>query len=92
MNIAVVGVYCSINANLLVLFTALFISVQWLSCVQLFAALWIAACQASMSITNSQSLLKLMSIELLMQSNHLILCTPLFHMPSIFPVIRVSFQ
>ena len=89
MNIAVVGVYCSINANLLVLFTALFISVQWLSCVQLFAALWIAACQASMSITNSQSLLKLMSIESVMPSNHLILCCLLLHPPSIFPSIRV---
>ena len=52
-------------------------SVQLLSHVQLFATPWTAACQASLSITNSQSLLKLMSIELVMPSNHLILCHPL---------------
>ena len=52
-------------------------SVQLLSHVRLFATPWIAACQASLSITNSQSLLKLMSIELVMPSNHLILCHPL---------------
>ena len=50
---------------------------------------WTAACQASLSITNSQSLLKLMSIELVMKSNHLILCHPLHLLPSIFPSIRV---
>ena len=50
---------------------------------------WTAACQASLSITNSQSLLKLMSIELVMPSNHLILCRPLLLLPSIFPSIRV---
>ena len=50
---------------------------------------WTAACQASLSITNSQSLLKLMSIESVMPSNHLILCHPLFLLPSIFPSIRV---
>ena len=50
---------------------------------------WTAALQASLSITNSQSLLKLMSIELLMSSNHLILCYPLLFLPSIFPIIRV---
>ena len=60
-----------------------------LSCVQLFATPWIAACQASLSITNSQSLLKLMSIEPVMTSNHLILCRPLLLPPSIFPSIRV---
>ena len=49
---------------------------------------WTAACQASLSITNSQSLLKLMSIELVMLSNHLILCHPLLLLPSIFPSIR----
>ena len=64
-------------------------SVQSLSCVQLFAAPWTAAYQASPSITNSQSLLKLMSIESLMPSNHLILCRPLLLLPSIFPSIRV---
>ena len=64
-------------------------SVQLLSCVQLFATPWIAALQASLSITNSWSLLKLMSIKLLMPPNHLILCCPLLFPPSIFPSIRV---
>ena len=50
---------------------------------------WTAACQASLSITNSQSLLKLVSIELVMPSNHLIFCCPLLFQPSIFPSIRV---
>ena len=66
-----------------------FSSVQSLSRVQLFVTPWTAACQASLSITNSQSLLKLMSIELVMPSNHLILCHPLLLLPSIFPSIRV---
>ena len=66
-----------------------FSSVQSLSRVQLFATPWTAARQASLSITNSQSLLKLMSIELVMPSNHLILCRPLLLSPSIFPSIRV---
>ena len=64
-------------------------SVQSLSCVQLFATPWTAARQASLSITNSQSLLKLMSIKSVMPSNHLILCHPLLLLPSIFPSIRV---
>ena len=64
-------------------------SVQLLSHLQLFATPWTAAHQASLSITNSQSLLKLMSIELVMPSNHLILCHPLLLLPSIFPRIRV---
>ena len=63
-------------------------SVQWLSCVQLFVTPWTVARQASLSITNSQSLLKLMSIELVMPSNHLILCCHLLLLPSIFPSIR----
>ena len=67
----------------------LFSSVQSLRHVQLFATLWTAACQASLSITNSQSLLKLMSIEPVMPSKHLILCLPLLLLPSIFPSIRV---
>ena len=67
-----------------------FSSVQWLSSVRLFVTPWIAACQASLSITNSQSLLKLMSIVSMMPSNHLILCRPLLLPPSIFPNIRVS--
>ena len=66
-----------------------FSSVQSLSCVWLFATPWTAAHQASLSITNSQSSLKLMSIEWVMSSNHLILCRPLFLPPSIFPNIRV---
>jgi len=64
-------------------------SVQSLSCVRLFATPWTAARQASLSITNSRSLLKLMSIESVMPSNHLILCHPLLLLPSIFPSIRV---
>ena len=63
-------------------------SVQSLSHVQLFVTPWIAACQASLSITNSWSLLKLMSIESVMPPNHLILCCPLLLSPSIFPSIR----
>ena len=64
-------------------------SVQSLSHVQLFATPWTAARQASLFITNSQSLLKLMPIELMMPSNHLIPCCPLLLLPSIFPSIRV---
>ena len=64
-------------------------SVQLLSRVRLFVTPWTAACQASLSITNSQSLVKLMSIESVMPSNHLILCHLLLP-PSIFPSIRVS--
>ena len=63
--------------------------VQSLSCVWLFVTSWTAACQASLSITNSQSLLKLMSIELVVPSNHLILCRYLLLPPSICPSIRV---
>ena len=66
------------------------LSVQLLSCVQLFATPWTAACQASLSITNSRRLLKLMSIESVMPSNRLILCRPLLLLPSIFPSIWVS--
>ena len=64
-------------------------SVQLLSRVQLSATPWTAACQASLSITNSWSLLKVMSIESVMPSNHLILCHPLLLLPSVFPSIRV---
>ena len=66
-----------------------FSSAQSLSCVQLFATPWTAARQASLSITNSWSLLKLMCIALVMPSNHLILCRPLVLPPSVFPSIRV---
>ena len=64
-------------------------SVQSLSCVWLFATPWIAARQTSLSIINSQSLLKLMSIESVMPSNHLILCRPFLLLPSVFPSIIV---
>ena len=67
----------------------LVVVVQSLSHVQLFAIPWTAACQASLSFTISLSLLKLMSIELVMPSNHLILCQPLLLLPSIFPSIGV---
>ena len=63
-------------------------SVQAISHVRLFATPWSAACQASLSFTNSRNLLKLMSIESVMPSNHLILCRPLL-LPSLFPSIRV---
>ena len=66
-----------------------FISVQLLNHVQLFVTAWMATLQAFLSITNSRSLLKLMSIESVMPSNHLILCHPLLLLPSTFPSIRV---
>ena len=66
-----------------------FNSVQLLTCVRLFATPWTAEHQASLSITNSGSLLKLMSIELVMSFNHLILCRPLLLLPSIFLSIIV---
>ena len=64
-------------------------SVQLLSCAPRFATPWTTAHQAFLSITNSQSLLKLMSIELVMPSNHLILCQPPFLLPSIFLIISL---
>ena len=64
-------------------------SVQSLSCVRHFATPWTAGCQASLSIIKSQSSLKLMFIESVMPSNHLVLCHPLLFLPSIFPSIRV---
>ena len=69
-----------------------FSSVQSLSCVLLFATPWIAARQASLSITNSWSSLRLTSIKSVMPSNHLILCHPLFLLPSVFPSIKVFFK
>ena len=69
--------------------TSMFTSVQSLSRVWFFATPWTTARQASLSITNSQSPLKPMSIELVMPSSHLILCHPLLLLPSIFPSIRV---
>ena len=67
----------------------LFSSVQLLSHVRLFATPWTAPLQASLFITNSQSLLKLLSIKPVMPSNHLILCHPLLLLPSICPTIRI---
>ena len=69
--------------------SCLFCSVHSLSCVQLFVTPWTEALQPSLSITNSWSLLKLMSIKSVMLSNHLIFCGPLLFPPSIFPSIRV---
>ena len=68
--------------------TVQFSSVQSCGHVRLFVTPWTVAHQASLSITNSQSLLKCMSIELVMPSNHLLLCRPLLFLPSIFPSIR----
>ena len=65
--------------------------VQMRSHVQLFVTQWAAACQASLSFTISQSLLRLMAIELVIPSNHLILCHPLLLLPSVFLTIRVFF-
>ena len=70
-------------------FQVQFSSVQLLGCIQVFATPWIAACQASLSITNSWNSPKLMSIESVMPSSHLILCCPLLLLPSIIPSIRV---
>ena len=66
-----------------------FSSIQSFSRIWLFATPWTAARQSSLSITNSQSLLKLMSVKSVMPSNHLILCCPLLFLPSVFPNIRV---
>ena len=68
---------------------SIFSSVQSLNCVRLFVTPWTAGHQASLSITNSQSLLTFISIELVVPSNRLILCRPLLLLPSIFPSIRV---
>ena len=82
---------CCVLFSLCFIFPSIytFSSVQSLSHVQLFATPWTATCQASLSITNSWSLLKLMSIESVIKSNHLILCHPLLLPTSIFPSIRV---
>ena len=75
--------FLNIKSNMLIS------SVQSLSCVRLFATPWTAACQASLSIANSQSLLRFMSTESVVPSNHFILCCPLLLPPSIPPSIRV---
>ena len=71
------------------LWSLICVVVQSLSCVQLFVTLWTAARQASLSITISQSFLKLMCVESVMPSNHLILCHPLLLLHSVFPSIRI---
>ena len=76
------SLYCTTETNTTV-------SVQSFSCVRLFETPWTAACQASLSFAISQSLFKLMSIELVMPSNHLIVFNPSFFLPSIFPSIKV---
>ena len=81
-------VYCS-GAVICNFFFALFVVVQSLSHVQLFATPWTEECLASLSFTIYWSLLRLMSIESVMSSNHLVLCLPLLFLPSIFPSIRV---
>ena len=78
-----------LSSNLLLFPRGHFSSVQSLNHVLLFGTPWTSARQASLSIANSQSLLKIMSIELVMPTNHLILCCPLLLLPSIFPSIRV---
>ena len=80
---------CSVSVTYYCLSVCQFSSVQLLSRVQLFETPWTAACEASLSITNSQSSLKLMSIESVMPSSHLILCHPRLLLPSIFARIRV---
>ena len=87
MNIKGEYILCSISQTWLQ-----FSSVQLLSCVWLFVTLWAIACQASLSITNSQSSPRPMSIELMMPSSHLILCRSLLLLPSNFPNIRVFSQ
>ena len=82
-------IHLYMSKSKLVCYTVQFSSVQLLSRVRLFATPWTAAGQASLSITNSRSLPKLMSIESVMPSNHLILCRPLLLLPPIPPGIRV---
>ena len=74
------------------IYMCIFVVVQLLSCVWLFVTPWTAAHQTSLSFTISRSLLKLISIQSVMPSNHLILCRPLLLLPSVFPSIRVFFQ
>ena len=80
---------CQLHWKQLTSLSQLIFIVQLLSCVRLFVTPWIAACQASLSITNSRSSLKLTSIKSVMPSSHLILCRPLLLLPPIPPSIRV---
>ena len=88
-DICYISLVFSIIQMFYFLWVSIFSSVQLLSCVQLFVTLWTAARQASLSITNCQSLPKPVSIVSVMPSDHLILCHPLLLLPSIFPSIRV---
>ena len=91
-HILQVGIYIDIDRKCFAIIyysSAQFCSVQPLSHVQLFVTPWTTALQASLPITNSESLLKFMSIESVMSSEHLIFCCPLLLSPSIFPSIRV---
>ena len=80
--------YCSQSYSLIYKKTVFVVAVQLLSRVRLFVTPRTAACQASLSFTISRTLLKLMSVELVMSSSHLILCCPLLLLPSVFPSIR----
>ena len=80
---------CQLGLAIVIIFLFFLSGSVQFSCVLLFATSWTAACQASLSITRSWRLLKLMSIEWVMPYNHLILCRPLLLLPSIFPSIRV---
>ena len=89
-SIHLLGAFNPLTFDIIIdMYVPQFNSVQSLSRVWLFMTPGTAACQASMSINNSQSLLKLMSIESMRTSNHLILCCPLLLLPSIFPSIRI---
>ena len=86
-NFANISLNLKINLSQLLNRTSCFVVLQSLSCVRFFMTPWTVACQASLSITNFWSLLKLMSIELVMTFNHFIFCSPLL-LPSVFPTIR----
>ena len=83
---------CQLGLAIVIIFLFFLSGSVQFSCVLLFATSWTAACQASLSITNSWSLLKLMSIEWVMPFNHLILYHPFLFLPSIFISIRVFFN
>ena len=87
--LSLLSMLCLFRKNVLLLSYTSVAVFQLLSCVRLCATPWTAVHQASLSITNSRSLLKLMSIVSVMPSNQLILCRPLLHLPSIFPSIQV---
>ena len=88
-ELATIYIYLHCIYHVLTFYSVRISSAQLLSHVQLFATPWTTVRQASLYITNSQSLLKLMFIELMMSSNHLILCHPVLLLPSISPSIRV---